>query len=215
MKSCFAFILACTMAAAAPQQAATDRQQQNMPDMQVVQRMARSIQKEIATLPTYGVFDDIRFSIKDGTVTLKGLASRPTLKSAAENVTKRVEGVQKVVNNIETLPLSRNDDQIRARVYMNIFGHPALQRYSSSRGNIWLSQTNVNFGITQDPPMGYHAIHIIVKNGNVTLDGVVDNSGDRAIAEIQANSVPGVFSVENRISVVNDEHPEGVKQSKK
>lgn len=185
------------------------------PDMQVVQRMARAIQKEIYTLPAYGVFDDIRFSIKDGTVTLKGLASRPTLKSGAENVAKKVEGVQKVVNNIEVLPLSRNDDQIRARVYINVYRHPALQRYSSSRGNIWLSSTNVNFGITQDPPLGYHAIHIIVKNGNVTLEGAVDNAGDRAIAEIQANTVPGVFSVENRLAVLNDEVPAEMKKPKK
>jgi len=185
------------------------------PDMQVVQRMARAIQKEIFTLPTYGVFDDIRFSIKDGTVTLKGLASRPTLKSSAENVAKKVEGVQKVVNNIEVLPLSRNDDQIRARVYMNVYRHPALQRYSSSRGNIWLSSTNVNFGITQDPPLGYHAIHIIVKNGNVTLEGAVDNAGDRAIAEIQANTVPGTFAVENRLAVLNDEVPAEMKKPKK
>ena len=184
------------------------------PDMQAIQRMARSIQKEIYTLPTFGVFDDIRFSIKDGVVTLKGLASRPTLKSAAEQVTKRVEGVQKVVNNIEVLPLSRNDDQIRARVYLNIYRHPALQRYSSSRGNIWLSSTNVNFGITQDPPTGYHAIHIIVRNGNVTLDGTVDNAGDRAIAEIQANSVSGVFSVDNRLTLTNDEMPAEMKKPK-
>ncbi len=185
------------------------------PDMQVVQRMARAIQKEIYTLPTYGVFDDIRFSIKDGTVTLKGLASRPTLKSSAENVAKKVEGVQKVVNNIEVLPLSRNDDQIRARVYINVYRHPALQRYTSSRGNIWLSSTNVNFGITQDPPLGYHAIHIIVKNGNVTLEGAVDNAGDRAIAEIQANTVPGVFNVDNRLAVLNDEVPAEMKKPKK
>ncbi|MBS1826259.1 MAG: BON domain-containing protein [Acidobacteria bacterium] len=185
------------------------------PEMQEVQRMARAIQKEIFTLPTYGVFDDIRFSIKDGTVTLKGLASRPTLKSGAENVAKKVEGVQKVINNIEVLPLSRNDDQIRARVYINVYRHPALQRYSSSRGNIWLSSTNVNFGITQDPPLGYHAIHIIVKNGNVVLEGAVDNAGDRAIAEIQANTVSGVFSVENRLAVLNDEVPAEMKKPKK
>lgn len=205
MKTCFAlFALAFSLAA-----------QNASPDMQVIQRMARAIQKEVNSLPNYGVFDDIRFSIKDGTVTLKGLASRPTLKSSAEQVTKKVEGVQKVVNNIEVLPLSRNDDQIRARVYINVYRHPALQRYSSSRGNIWLSSTNVNFGITQDPPLGYHAIHIIVKNGNVVLEGAVDNAGDRAIAEIQANTVPGVFNVENRLGVLNDEVPAEMKKPKK
>jgi hyperosmotically inducible periplasmic protein len=204
MKRSFAFFAFAAVLAA----------QTAAPDAQVVQRMARAIQKEIYTLPTYGVFDDIRFSIKDGTVVLKGLASRPTLKSAAEQVAKKVEGVRKVVNNIEVLPLSRNDDQIRARVYINLYRHPMLQRYASSRGNVWLSSTNVNFGITQDPPLGYHAIHIIVKNGNVTLEGAVDNAGDRAIAEIQANSVPGVFNVENRLAVLNDEVPAEMKKSK-
>ncbi|MBL8222534.1 MAG: BON domain-containing protein, partial [Bryobacterales bacterium] len=100
-------------------------------------------------------------------------------------------------------------------VYINVYRHPALQRYSSSRGNIWLSSTNVNFGITQDPPLGYHAIHIIVKNGNVTLEGAVDNAGDRAIAEIQANTVPGVFAVDNRLAVLNDEVPAEMKKPKK
>jgi osmotically-inducible protein OsmY len=205
MKTCLA-LLALTVSMAA---------QSASPDMQAVQRMARASQKEIFTLPTFSVFDDLRFSIKDGVVTLKGFASRPTLKSSAEQVTKKVEGVQKVVNNIEVLPLSRNDDQIRARVYVNIYRHPSLQRYSSSRGNIWLTTTNVNFGITQDPPIGYHAIHIIVKNGNVTLDGVVDNAGDRAIAEIQANSVSGVFSVDNRLALVNDEMSAEMKKANK
>lgn len=194
---------------------ATLAAQTAMPDMQVVQRMARAIQKEIYTLPQYGVFDDIRFSLKGGTVVLKGLATRPTLKSSAEQVAKKVEGVEKVVNEIEVLPLSRNDDQIRARVYVTLYRHPALQRYSSSRGNIWLSTTNVNFGITQDPPIGYHAIHIIVKNGNVTLEGVVDNAGDRAIAEIMANSVTGVFRVDNRLALSNGDMPAEKKRAGK
>ena len=86
-------------------------------------RMAKQVRKAIVTLPQYGVFDNIHFAIKpDGTVTLLGEASRPTLKSGAENVVKRVEGVQKVDNQIEVLPNSPNDDRIRAAVYAAIYG---------------------------------------------------------------------------------------------
>lgn len=173
-------------------------------DVAAIQRIARQIQREIRTLPDYGVFDDIRFGIKGSTVILRGLASRPTLKNAAERVAKKVEGVENVVNEIELLPLSPQDDEIRLRTYVAVYGHPALQRYASSRGRVWISSTNRSFGITQDPPLGYHAIHIIVKNGNITLEGTVDNPGDSAIAEIRANGVPGAFSVTNRLVVLNE-----------
>ena len=93
---------------------------------------------------------------------------------------KKIEGVETVDNEIEVLPLSPNDDRIRAGVYARIYGNPALQRYTSNRGGSarWRSLTRRTMGITNDPPTGYHAIHIIVKNGNVALKGVVDNSGD-------------------------------------
>lgn len=167
-----------------------------------VLRMAEAIQKEILSLPEYGVFDDIRFLIKDYVVTLKGEASRPILKSSAENVVKKIEGVQKVVNEIEVLPLSRADDAVRARVYAAIYYHPILSRYNPNRGvPVWLSPARIAAGITNDPPFGYHPIHIIVKNGNVRLTGIVDNAADQQIAYMQANSVPGVFSVENDLHV--------------
>lgn len=167
-----------------------------------VLRMAEAIQKEILSLPEYGVFDDIRFLIKDYVVTLRGEASRPILKSSAENVVKRIEGVQKVVNEIEVLPLSRADDAVRARVYAAIYYHPMLSRYNPNRGvPVWLSPARIAAGITNDPPFGYHPIHIIVKNGNVRLTGIVDNAADQQIAYMQANSVPGVFSVENDLHV--------------
>ena len=175
---------------------------------QSVLRMAREIQKQIVSLSEYGVFDDISYQIKDYTVTLKGQASRPILKDSVERVTKKVEGVEKVINEIEVLPLSPNDDRIRARVYAAIYYHPILSRYNPGRGvPVALSPASRSMGITNDPPFGFHAIHIIVKNGNVKLKGVVDNAMDQQVAGIQANSVGGVFSVENDLNVVQNEKP--------
>jgi hyperosmotically inducible protein len=109
-----------------------------------------------------------------------GQVSRPTLKSDAERVVKDIEGVERVVNEIEVLPTSPNDDRIRLATYRTIYGHTALNRYA----------------LQAVPP-----IHIIVKNGNVTLEGVVANESDKNIANIQARSVPGVFSVTNNLRV--------------
>lgn len=171
-------------------------------DEQAIVRMARTIQREILTLPEYGVFDSIRFSFKGDTVTLRGFASRPILKSSAERVTQRVEGVSKVDNQIEVLPPSPNDDQIRLRAYVAIYGHPSLSRFNPNRGSpLFMSRISALTGITNDPPFGNHPVHIIVKSGNITLEGVLPTASDRAIAEIQANSVPGGFSVINNIEV--------------
>ncbi|HEY3936985.1 MAG TPA: BON domain-containing protein, partial [Bryobacteraceae bacterium] len=145
--------------------------------------------------------DNITFGIKGQTVILRGQASRPTLKSGAEQAVKKIEGVTNVDNEISVLPLSPNDDRIRAAVYASIYRYPALQRYSSGRGRLGRSVARAAGGITNDPPIGYHAIHIIVNNGNVTLTGVVDSDGDLAIAEMRASSVPGVFSVGNDLQV--------------
>ena len=173
---------------------------------QKVLQLAKQVQSAILKLPQYGVFDNIYFGIKGGTVTLSGQASRPILKSSAENVVKKIEGVQSVDNQIEVLPVSPNDDRIRAAVYRRIYGNPTLQRYTSNRGpsSRWRSLTARTMGITNDPPIGYHAIHIIVKNGNVTLKGAVDNTSDSAMAEMQANTTPGVFSVTNDLFVTSN-----------
>jgi osmotically-inducible protein OsmY len=180
---------------------------------QSVLRMANEIRKQILTLPEYGVFDDVRYQIKDFVVTLKGAASRPTLKSSLENVVRRVEGVEKVVNEIEVLPLSPNDDRIRARVYAAVYFHPILSRYNPGRGTpIFLSPARIAGGITNDPPIGFHPIHIIVRNGNVKLTGVVDNAADQQVAGMQANSVAGVFSVENDLQVANESKPKKMKK---
>jgi len=175
---------------------------------QSVMRMAQEIRKQIVSLSEYGVFDNISFQIKDYSVTLKGEASRPILKDSVERVTKKVEGVEKVINEIQVLPLSPTDDRIRARVYAAIYYHPTLSRYNPGRGvPAALSPAGRSLGITNDPPFGNHPIHIIVKNGNVQLKGVVDNEMDRQIAGIQANAAGGVFSVDNELNIVENGTP--------
>ncbi len=168
-----------------------------------VEAIVQEVRREILTLPNFGLFDDIRFSIEGDTVLLTGYASRPTLKSSAENVVKDIAGVERVRNNIEVLPLSRFDDEVRTRTYIAIYGDPALARYNPNRGvPILMSPARIAAGITNDPPLGNHPIRIIVNNGAVTLVGVVDNRADRQIAEMRANNVFGAFSVTNEIEVV-------------
>lgn len=147
---------------------------------QIQRRLEREVRHELVTLPYYDVFDNLEFRVDGGHVTLSGQVARPTLKSSAENVVRNIEGVEKITNNIEVLPLSQNDERLRIAVYRAIYGHTALQRYS----------------VRSVPP-----IHIIVKNGNVTLEGVVADEGDKNIANIQANGVSGVFSVKNNLRV--------------
>jgi hyperosmotically inducible protein len=175
-------------------------------DQQQIVTMAEAIRKAIVTLPEYGVFDYLHFGIKNRTVTLFGYASRPILKSSAENVTKKVAGVESVDNQIKVLPLSPNDDRIRAAVYFNIYSYPTLQKYTNNRGpgRMGPSVARRAGGITNDPPIGWHAIRIIVENGNVILKGVVDNSSDFAVAEMRANTTSGVFSVDNDLEVVGN-----------
>lgn len=146
-------------------------------------RIARQVRHELVMLPYYGVFDDFAYRVDGSTVTLSGYVTRPTLKSDAENVVKSVEGVEKVVNNIEVLPLSSMDDRIRIATYRAIYGQTGLDRYA----------------LQAVPP-----IHIIVKNGNVTLTGVVANQGDKDMAGIRANGVSGVFSVTNNLRVESE-----------
>jgi hyperosmotically inducible protein len=149
------------------------------------ERVVKEVRHELVMLPYYGVFDNLSYKVDpDGTVTLLGQVARPSLKSDAENVVKRIEGVAKVVNNIEVLPTSINDDRIRRATYRAIYGNSALQMYQ----------------LRAVPP-----IHIIVKNGNVTLEGVVARQMDKQIAGVQANSVSGVFSVTNNLAVEEQE----------
>jgi|SRR5665213_1306211 len=143
-------------------------------------KLIQEVRHRLVMLPYYGIFDDIGFTVNGSTVILQGQVTQPVLKSDAEHTLRKVEGVTNIVNNIEVLPLSPNDDSIRRGVYRAIYGDTALSRY------------------------GYQAlpsIHIIVKNGDVRLEGVVANGMDKEIAGIRANGVPGAFKVENDLQV--------------
>ncbi len=144
------------------------------------QRIIKEVHHELVMLPYYGVFDNLAYKVSGATVTLLGQVVRPTLKSSAGNVVKNIEGVEKVVNDIEVLPLSPNDDNIRIAEYRAVYGQPGLDMYALR---------------------AIPTIHIIVKNGHVTLVGAVGNKGDKDRAGIIANTVPGVFSVVNDLIV--------------
>jgi hyperosmotically inducible protein len=144
-------------------------------------KVAQEVRHQLVMLPYYSIFDDLAFRVDGGTVTLLGAVTRPTLKSDAGNVVKNIEGVTQVNNEIEVLPLSPMDDQIRRAMARVIFGDPAIgDRY----GNRALP-----------------SIHIIVKNGDVTLEGVVANEGDKNLINVRANGVPNVFKVTNNLQV--------------
>ena len=170
-------------------------------------RVAQEVQKRLARLTNYGVFDWITFGFHGKTVVVKGYASRPILKSDISNALKGIPGVESVDNQVEVLPNSPNDDRIRASVYNRIFTQSALRKYNANQGGIRQATgpgPNIALaagGVTNAPPIGFHAIHIIVKNGNVTLYGVVNNESDKTIAGMQANSAPGAFSVDNDLIV--------------
>jgi hyperosmotically inducible protein len=144
-------------------------------------QIAREVRHELVMLPYYGIFDDLAFLVTGNVVTLVGQVVNPTLKSDAGNVAKRVEGVAQVINKIEVLPPSPMDDQIRAAEYRAIYGDPALSTRYAFRA--------------------LPSIHILVKSGHVTLEGVVANTGDKNLINIRANTVPNVFSVTNNLQV--------------
>ena len=158
-------------AAAAPQQQTEPKTEQNL---------IKEVRHQLVLLPYYSVFDNLAFQVQGSKVNLMGQVVRPTLKSDAEAAVKSIEGVTGVENNIEVLPVSPMDDQIRRAAYRAIYGDPALSRYALS---------------------AVPSIHIIVKNGNITLEGVADNETDKNLAGLRANSVPNVFSVKNNLVV--------------
>lgn len=153
---------------------------QNAPSGKSQDRVVREVRHELLMLPYFGVFDNIAFKVDGGTVTLLGQVVRPSLKSDAENAIKHIEGVERVDNQIEVLPPAPVDDRIRLEVFRAIYQFPALQKYE--------------LGV-QKP------IRIIVKNGRVTLEGVVDSEADKNMAGVRANSVPGIFQVTNNLQV--------------
>ena len=143
-------------------------------------RLVREVRHELVMLPYYGVFDNLTYRVDGRTVTLMGQVTRPTLKSDAEHAVKGIEGVERVNNEIKVLPTSPMDDQIRLATYRAIYSQAGLDRYA----------------LQAVPP-----IHIIVENGRVTLEGIVANQGDKDMANVRANGVPGVFGVTNNLRV--------------
>lgn len=150
---------------------------------QELSRVERQIRRELVTLPFYSVFDDLSFQVDGTKVTLTGKVTRPTLKTGAEKAIQDIEGVGEIDNKIEVLPVSSNDDRIRVAAYRAIYGQSAMQRYQ----------------LQAVPP-----IHIIVKNGDIELVGVVATEGEKNIAGIQAQGVNGAFKVTNNLRVEKD-----------
>ncbi len=142
--------------------------------------ISKEVRHELVMLPFLDVFDNLSYQINGDVVTLSGQVTRPTLKTDAERVVKGVDGVERVENQIEVLPVSPNDDRLRRSLYRAIYGYASLNRYAL--------------------PV-IKPIRIIVKNGNVTLEGIVDNPADKNVVNIRANGVHGVFSVSNKLRV--------------
>jgi hyperosmotically inducible periplasmic protein len=181
-------------------------------------RIVTEIRKQLLGITDYSVFDWITFGFQGKTLVLKGYASRPVLKEEAGRAVKNIEGIASVDNQIQVLPFSPNDDRIRAGVYNRIYTQPALRKYNANQGSLAsaLGPGGRSFGamaggITNNPPIGFHAIHIIVNNGHVTLFGVVLNKSDSEIAGIQANSTPGSFAVSNELIVQGSQPNEAPK----
>ena len=184
--------LSAIAALASPAPQVQDSRQAGVLSQKGIDRIVKEVRHELVMLPYYGVFDNLAYKVDpDGTVTLLGQVSRPTLKSDADNVVKKIEGVEKVVNNIEVLPASPNDDRIRRDTYRAIYGNEVLSQYQ----------------LRAVPP-----IHIIVNNGHVTLEGTVARQMEKQIAGMQANQVPGAFSVTNNLQVEEQEKKEEKKK---
>lgn len=155
-------------------------QQTSQPPAKFTQRVQKQVTHEILMLPDYNEFDAIGFKVEGYEVTLFGHVVHAWLKSDAEHAIKKIEGVERINNQIEILPPSPMDDRLRRQLFRAIYGYAPLQRY----------------GVGSNRP-----IHIIVDRGHVILEGVVDSTGDRNLVNIRANGVPGIFSVTNNLEV--------------
>lgn len=153
---------------------------QRKPSARAQERIDKEVRHQLRMLPYFGVFDNLTYKVNGYEVTLGGAVTNPALKSDAERSVRHIEGVETVTNLIEVLPVSPMDDGLRRQLYRAIYGYPSLQRYAL-------------------PPI--QPIRILVKNGHVILEGVVDSQSDRSVAGMRANGVPGVFSVKNNLIV--------------
>jgi hyperosmotically inducible protein len=185
IRALFAALLLAALMAMAPAGAAAamqeNKNQRN--EAKYREKLSKEVRHQLVMLPWYSVFDNLAYQVDGDKVTLSGQVTRPVLKSDAEAAVKSIEGVASVVNNIEVLPVSPMDDQLRRALFRAIYGDSGLSRYA-----------------VQAVP----SVHIIVKNGNVTLEGVVDNEMDKNLANLRASQVPNVFSVKNNLVVASD-----------
>jgi osmotically-inducible protein OsmY len=162
----------------------------------------RSLRRALERLPYYGVFDYLTFGVDRGVVTLNGYVYNGSLRVAAETAAKRTSGVDEVANRLEVLPSSPEDDRIRWATFYRIYTDAFLSRYASGgemAARRELYEARRWGGLYQ--PLGLYSIHIVVRHGQTTLYGVVDNDADRQIAEVRAREVFGVFGVDNEIVV--------------
>lgn len=155
--------------------------QNAQPSQKAEERIQKEVRHQLLLLPYLSVFDNLAYKVDGYDVTLLGQVTQPVVKSDAGRAVKSIEGVEKVDNQIEVLPPSPSDDRLRRQLFRTIYGFPSLQRYAL--------------------PV-IKPIRIIVKNGHVTLEGVVDSEADKNTAGIRANSVPGIFEVKNNLQVV-------------
>jgi hyperosmotically inducible protein len=175
---CWAGLVALSLMGAS---AAQSGGQQAAGAQRMQDRITREVRHELVMLPQLTIWDNLQYKVDGNKVTLLGQVRNAVLKDEAASAVKKIEGVDQVDNKIEVLPASGNDDRIRLAVAHALFGNDSpLFRYAM--GSV--------------PP-----IHIIVKNGHVTLEGVVDSQADKNLATIKANGVPGVFSVDNHLQV--------------
>ncbi len=176
-----AFAFARPRAVARPAIRAVAQQSHARSDAHFEEWLKNEVRHQLVLLPYYSIFDNLEYRIDGATVTLEGQVVHATIKDDAESAVKKIEGVEKVVNNIEVLPPSPMDDDIRRAEYRAIYGFGPLEKYAVS---------------------SVPSIHIIVKAGHVTLEGVVDNQADKDAANVRANGVANVFSVTNNLKVV-------------
>jgi hyperosmotically inducible periplasmic protein len=164
-------------------------------------RTVDSIRQALLRVPYYGVFDFLAFQYERGTVTLSGFVYQPSLRREVVNAVKRVPRVDQVVDALEQLPVSHNDDEIRWRTFDRIYRDSVLGRYAPGGG---LTRFDRRFDMARFPgmqPFGSYGIHIIVKGGRTLLIGEVDSAFDRTLAAVRAREVPGTFGVDNELAV--------------
>ena len=167
------------------------------------QQTIDNIRETLLRLPYYGVFDFLAFQYEKGTVTLSGFAYQPSLKREAVSAVKRVPRVDDVIDKVEELPVSPNDDRIRWQTFYQIYNDSSLSRYAPGGG---LSRFDRRFEMARYPgmqPLGNYPIQIIVKGGRTLLLGVVDSELDKTLAGVRAREVPGTFAVENELVIAS------------